>query len=537
MQDLIYIVILAIGISLVLNIFLKRIKVESIIGYIITGIALTFIFDLEGKNHTLDKIAEFGVAFLMFSIGLEFSINKLKSMKREVFVYGLAQVFITSSIFFILINTFLELSTQTAIILSASLALSSTAIVLKLLNESQDIYKRYGQNSLGILLFQDIAVIPILLMVSIFASSQASLSSLLIDTSLSAIAVIILMFLGGRYLIPTIFKIIVDSKSDELFIVFALFLVITSAEFAHYFGFSYSLGAFIAGMIISESKYKYQIEADLIPFRDILLGVFFVAVGMQVNLTHIPENFGSILATLLIILVVKASVIFTILKINKFNKKISIKTAIILSQVGEFSFAVFELAKINNLFSGSETITQTVTIAIVISMILTPFVFRYLDKIGSLFENYHENILDNEQRDHVIVCGYGMLGQKVMKHLKELNIQAIAIEKNRKLIDIAKERNDIVTFGDASKKHILKHAHIKKAKAIIVAIDNAEKIKVLVKMLKNDYKDVDTFVKVSSNKDVEHLKDAGMKYIVNDIEHTSKTLINFMLNKDGDKLI
>jgi CPA2 family monovalent cation:H+ antiporter-2 len=537
MSSILYIIIFSAGLSLILNIFLKKIKIESIIGYILTGVIIAFMFNLQhNKSDILDKIAEFGVAFLMFSIGLEFSLSKLKQMKKEVFLNGTLQVVLTSLTFFIITKIILDLPTTTSIILSCSLALSSTAIVLKLLNENQDIYKQYGQNSLGILLFQDIAVIPILLMVSIFANANESISDLLILTTLSALAVIFIMFTVGKFIISKIFELVIDSKSDELFVTLVLLLVISSAEFAHYFGFSYSLGAFLAGMIISESKYKYQVEADLIPFRDVLLGIFFIAVGMQVDLAYIPVNILTILAILISILAIKSFIIFAILKFQ-FKTKISLQSALILSQVGEFSFAVFELAKINNLFDDS--LTQPITISIVISMILTPFIFRKLDKISSIFskDNSVENILDREQKEHIVVCGYGLLGQRVVKNLKDLNLYVVAIEKNLNLVNKAKDNNDIVIFGDASKKHIIDEVNVSNAKAVIIAIDNEDKILSVVENIKTNYQYLDVFVKVSSRKDELKLQKFGIKYVVNDIEHTSKILINFMMNKESEKLI
>lgn len=539
MEGVIYLVLFSAGLSIVLNILLKRYKIESIIGYIFTGVLIAFIFNLQDNHsHVLDKVAEFGVAFLMFSIGLEFSINKLNSMKKEVFFNGGLQVILTSITFFIISRFIFELPITTSMILSASLALSSTAIVLKLLNENQEIYKTYGQNSLGILLFQDIAVIPILLMVSIFANKEQSISDLIIVTSLSAIGIIFIMFTIGKFAISKIFHYVVESKSDELFMTLVLFLVISSAEFAHYFGFSYSLGAFLAGMIISETKYKYQVEADLIPFRDVLLGIFFVVVGMQVDLAYIFPNLFTILAILIGVLLIKSLIIFLIMKFQ-YKKKTSIQTALILSQVGEFSFVVFELAKIHNLFN--EEFAQPFTVAIVISMVITPFIFRNLDKIISKISKSksldEDELLQNINKNHVIVCGYGRFGQKIVKKLKELNIYAIAIEKNTSLSSLAKENGDRVIFGDASNKHIMDKCNILNAKAVIIAIDNEEKTISVSRHIKTTYKNLDVFVKVSSKKAEAKLKDFGMRYVINDIDHTAKALITFMITKEGDELI
>jgi len=289
------------------------------------------------------------------------------------------------------------------------LALSSTAIVLKLLNDSRKIYKTYGKNAVGVLLFQDMAVIPILLMISILANSQNDVTTLLIDTLISAITFLALSFLLGKYILPHFLAFAGNTKSDEIFITTILLLVIGSAQMAHSFGFSYSLGTFIAGMIIAKTHFKHQIEVDLIPFRDLLLGIFFVSVGMQLNFSIIPANIGIILSILFGVILIKASIIFLIIHLF-YKTQTSLKTAIILAQVGEFSFVIFELAKINGLFLESG-LSQIILIVIIFSMFLTPFIFNHLHMITKWFL---KDVTDNEElveksniTEHVIVCGYG----------------------------------------------------------------------------------------------------------------------------------
>jgi len=281
------IIVSTIFIAIIVNLILKRFHLPTIIGYILTGTIIAYVFDLHTavNNHDLKEIAEFGIVFLMFTIGLEFSIEHLKRMKKEVFFTGTLQIVVTTA-FVIIISMFvLGFDFRTSLILGAALSLSSTAIVLKTYNENNDIKKRHGQRVLGILIMQDIAVIPILLMISLFAAGDdKSISSLVFETTVAAIVLLVLLYVVGKYLLEPFFEHVSKTNSDELFVASVLLVAIGSSYVAHYFGFTHSLGAFVAGMMISETKFKHQVEADLTPFRNLLLGVFFITVGMQINL-------------------------------------------------------------------------------------------------------------------------------------------------------------------------------------------------------------------------------------------------------------
>ncbi|MFA6685678.1 MAG: cation:proton antiporter, partial [Arcobacteraceae bacterium] len=338
-MDILSIIVITLAISLGLNIILKKFNISPIVGYIFTGAVITFFVDMTSiDSHHLEQVAEFGIVFLMFTIGLEFSIHHLRTMKKEVFVVGTLQVLVTATIFGMLAHYIFGINSDTSIIIGSAIALSSTAIVLKILNENGDIHRPYGRNSLGILLFQDIAVIPILLMISFLASSGgSSVSSLLVQTFISGFFVLAVLFLLGKYATSKFLSAVVESKSEELFIASIILIVLSASLFAHIFGFSYSLGAFIAGMLIAETKYKHQIEADLVPFRDLLLGLFFITVGLQLNFKFVVDNFFIIIGLTAGILLLKAILIFIVVRMFTFTKR-AFKTALALAQVGEFSF-------------------------------------------------------------------------------------------------------------------------------------------------------------------------------------------------------
>lgn len=274
MDNFLEIFLITVAIAIVLNVIFKKFEIPTIIGYIAAGEIISEIYHLSGKGE-ITHIAEFGIVFLMFTIGLEFSFKHLMAMKQEVFLNGSLQMLTCGFVFMLLAIGILGLGDKSATIVGFALALSSTAVVLKILNDNGDINEQYGRKALGILLFQDIAVIPLLLLVDIFSSNNQNIEKLLFTSLISALILITLLFFIGKYLVDRIFRLIIHTSSQEIFISTVLFMVIGASFLANYFGFSYSLGAFIAGALIAETKYKHKIEADLIPFRDLLLGLFF----------------------------------------------------------------------------------------------------------------------------------------------------------------------------------------------------------------------------------------------------------------------
>jgi len=526
-MQIVPIILLTLFIAISINIILKKFHIPTIIGYIFTGLTIKYLFGLHDlQSDTLFHIAEFGIVFLMFTIGLEFSIRHLWSMKRDVFVNGFLQVFVTGNILGAFAHEILKIELKASIVIGFALALSSTAIVLKIFNENREINKAYGKKSLGILLFQDIAVIPILLMISIFTSKDSNISMLLYNTLISALAVFGILFIVGKYFINRFFSWVVHTDSTEIFISTVLFIVIGSSFLAHYFGFSYSLGAFIAGMMIAESKFKYQIEADLIPFRDLLLGVFFITVGMQIDLLAAAENITWIILALLGIMLTKAIVIFLVVSIFDL-KRTAFKTALSLMQIGEFALAIFALAHSNNLIDAR--VNQILILTVVFSMIISPFVLNHVRKIAGIFikDNIVQpQIIPSGYHNHIVLCGYGPLGQKITKKLKNYEIKYLIIEYDLELVKLGKSQNEPIYFGNAAQKSILKAANIKEAMATIVAMENKEHIRLVCEAISSLSHYVNTVVKVSDLKEKEMLKDLYINHTIVESEKMAEILVN-----------
>lgn len=527
------IIVAAFSISTLLNIVLKKYRFPTIIGYITTGTIITYSFGLHTaiNNHELKEIAEFGVVFLMFTIGLEFSIEKMKRMRYEVFVSGSIQVTLTTIIFIFIGVMFFDVPVKDAIIISAALSLSSTAIVLKLLNETGEIKKKYGQRVLGILLFQDIAVIPILLVITIFAQPNQDLTSLLTQTLVSAIILMLLLWGLGKYVIEHLFALVSHKDSNEMFISTVLFIVIGASYLAQIFGFSYSLGAFVAGMMIAETHYKHQVEADLVPFRDLLLGVFFITVGMQINFEVIINHFSDVVLFFTIIVSVKIAVIYLLVKLNS-TKRVSIKTALSLFQVGEFALAIFELARSKDLFD--PVLGQILIVTVVLSMIITPLMIRRLSYLVDW--SYGDSVpypqVQPEAHDiqnHVVVIGYSYFGQKVTSLLREQSIPYLVLEHDLELVALGQSRNEPIIFGNAAQLSILESVRIEHAKAVIVAVENPEKLHLICSSVDALTHNANTIVKVTREIEKVSLSDLHLTHVIVEGDEISHKVVQLAL--------
>lgn len=523
------IIVSTLFITIILNLVLKKFGIPTIIGYIATGTIIAYSFNLHEAvhSHELKEIAEFGVVFLLFTIGLEFSLQHLKKMKKEVFVYGASQVIITATVFTSIAHFVFGIEIKSSIIIGLALSLSSTAIVLKLLNENGDINKVYGKKVLGVLLFQDIAVIPILLMITIFSTTGQSISSLLTETFIDAVILLTALFVAGKYLLEPFLHQVTKSRSNELFVGSILLLVMGSSYLAHFFGFSYSLGAFIAGMMIAETHYKHQVEADLIPFRDLLLGVFFITVGMQLDFAIISEYIVTIAFLLPVLIIIKVSILYGIIALAT-NPRTAIKTSITLFQLGEFALVIFELAFARDLID--PVIGQILIVTVVISMILTPFVIKnsgfIADKIKNPEQNFDEILEVNSKKlnNHTILIGFGRLGRTIAKQIEKNGGSFIAIEHDIQRVKEAQKNGQPVIYGNAAMKEILNAVKIDKASSVIISIGNSQRLYHICEVVHEMAQDKKTIVKVNKFEEKESLEKLDLTHIIVETEKTANAM-------------
>ena len=500
----------------------------TVIGYIFTGAIIGTVFNIHlHGNERLEHVAEFGVVFLMFTIGLEFSLSHLNSMKREVFLYGLLQVVVTGSVIAVLAQIFFNIDFKVAIIAGMGLALSSTAIVLKILNESGKIKTEFGRSSLGILIFQDIAVIPILLMITIFTTHDKSLSELLITTVVNAAIALGILIVLGKYVLGHLFEIVSRTNSKEIYMGSILLTVVGASYISHYFGFSYSLGGFIAGMMIADTIYKYQVEADLIPFRDLLLGVFFVSVGLQIEINIVIENIVPVALLTMTLMFIKGILIYSILVYSS-GKKVALKTAISLAQIGEFSLVVFSLLLANNLLDS--TSVQIVLVTIILSMVLTPFMINNADRLVGLFckGKIEEEAVDQSSimGGHVILCGYGAFGRIVSEQLDSFNINHVVLTNNTEFFVKAKEDGKTVVYGDSADRALLERLHIQDAMSTILALDDFDEVRQTSAAITLIDPELKVFAKVPTEEERQELAEFNHELLLDGNTHAASVLVD-----------
>lgn len=528
MESALYYVTIALGISIVVNLFLKRLGISQIVGYIVTGVTVSYLFDLRhiADSHTLELVAEFGVVFLMFTIGLEVSLQRLALMKVDVFVNGFLQVALSAAIFFGLARVVFGFNLETALITAMALSLSSTAVVLTYLKSTKDIHRPYGQRSMGILIFQDIAVIPILLLIGFLGSDGGNINDVLIQTGMSALIIVGLLFVVGKRLMTWLLHFSSNSLVDEFFMGSVLVIVIGASLLAHMFGFTYSLGAFIAGMIIAETIYHNKVEADIAPFKDLLLGTFFVTVGMKIDLAYFADHFIIIVLVLAAILLIKAAVIFWIIRLSS-KIKIAFKTSLALSQVGEFSFAIFALAGNQKLLD--DQLAQMLVLTVVLSIIMTPFILANIARISALLfkepgatENFS---MSYKHANHVVVCGYSIVGKFVAKELRAQGIDYVIIDNNYKHVQEGIDEGEEIYYGDMAKYQILEKLHVDNAISVIVTLDNLEKKRLVCESVLNHYPNVKVVVKVISLEEKEALQDLPIAVTVDGKKEVASRLV------------
>lgn len=533
MQNALVYIVLALGISILVNIFLKRVGISQIIGYILTGTIIVYAFDLReiGNSHSLELVGEFGIVFLMFTIGLEISLAKMGCMKKEIFGNGSLQVGLTTLVTYFINIYFFNFDAKTSIIIALAFSLSSTAVVLSYLKASKEIHSPYGQKSTGILIFQDIAVIPILILIG-FLTSEANESVwvILSDTFISALVVLILLFVVGKKIMTWLLHFSASSGLEELFMGSVLFIVITASLWAHYMGFTYSLGAFVAGMIIAETRYHHKVEADIAPFKDILLGTFFVVVGMKIDINMFISNIGLIVGLFLAVLVLKTAIIYILMRLSSAHA-VSLKTALALSQIGEFSFVIFAVASMGNIID--EEIVNFLVLVVIFSMIVTPFIISKINIIVEYFTKEDsiapEIISLDKKSNHIVVCGYSVIGKFVAKSLDDLKMSYVIIDNSPKHVIEAINDGREAYLGDMSKLSILDALQVENASGVIVTLDNIDKKRLICEAVLTHTQDVNLVVKVVSLEEKEKLEDLDINVIVDGKLEVAKVLVKSML--------
>lgn len=479
----------------------KRLGLGSVLGYLLAGILIgPFLFGLVGDQTDTMHFAEFGVVMMLFLVGLELHPSRLWKLRHSIIGLGGLQVTLSTLILFAACFYILELRWQTAMAIGLMLALSSTAIVLQTLTEKGWIKQEAGQSSFSVLLFQDIAVIPILALLPLLAF--ADLSAVANDQShgnliehfpvyvqvLISITVIAAIIFAGKYVSAPVFRYIANTRLRELFTVFALFLVITIAVLMQKIGLSPALGTFLAGVVLAESDFRHELEADIEPFKGLLLGLFFITVGASIDFELLAEQFNNILFLVIGLIAIKAFVLYLLATLFKLPGKQKYLFALALAQGGEFAFVLLSLT--SSLQILDDTQTKFTTLVVAMSMLLAPLLLIFYDKVidkKSLADNSYEPTDEIEPTTQVIIAGYGRFGQIIGRLLSAQGYHLSILDHSPSQIELLKRFGNKVYYGDASRQDLLEAAGADEAQLLVIAIDDADKIIELAQLVQKHF--------------------------------------------------
>jgi len=541
MSELLFVEILFIlTVSLLAVAAFRRLNLPPTLAYLAVGILCgPGGFQLVSSQAAIDQLAQFGMAFLLFSLGLEFSLPRLFAMRRTVLGLGGGQVVLTTAVLMV-IALLMGLPPMHAIIVAAALSLSSTAMVTKELTGRNELHTRFGQLSFAVLLFQD--MVSVLMLVTIPA--LAADGHLILDLGvvlLESIGLFAVMFLVSKFLLPLVFFEAARSRSDELFVLATLVVVLLTSSLTHYIGVSMALGAFTAGMMLGESHYRHQIEAELRPFRDVLLGFFFVSVGMLIDIQALAPVWHWALLLAGGLMVLKTALVVVLARRQGENAENSLRAALTLAQGGEFGFALIAQSRAYGLTTAANA--TIVLAAIFVTMLATPFIIRSGKHISRLLlrpshsdhgsQAQAANVILAGMTDHVILCGFGRVGQSVARFLSAENIAYAAIDSDPVRVQEATLAGEPVLFGDVRKMALLRAMGLNQARLVVIAFDGFRDSMTILRQIRAISLDIPVLVRTADDEHWEALRQAGATEVVPEILEGSLMLVSHVLTLLG----
>jgi glutathione-regulated potassium-efflux system ancillary protein KefC/glutathione-regulated potassium-efflux system protein KefB len=492
-------------------VFARKLGFGAVLGYLFAGVlvgpwGLRLITDVENILH----FAEIGVVFLLFIIGLELQPSRLWVLRRSVFGLGSLQVLVTGAAL-TGVARWLSLDWAPAILVGFGLSLSSTAFVLQMLAERKELTSPHGRAAFGVLLFQDLAVIPLIALVPLLADGTSSMTNMVqFDEILKALLILVGFVLGGRYLLRPVLRLVASAQIHEIFTAFALLVVLGAALLMESLGLSMGLGAFLAGMLVADSEYRHQLETDIAPFKGLLLGLFFIAVGMSANLDLLVEEPAVILGITAGLILLKAAIL------------------------GEFAFVLFHLATAEGLIS--ELLTSRLILAVTLSMAATPLL--YLLNAGfsraaqsKKDERPYDQVEDTHHR--VVIAGFGRFGQVIGRILAMRKIPFTALEASPSQVDFVRRYGNKVYYGDAGRLDLLRSAHVDRARVFVLALDDIEVSVKIAETVKHHFPDLHLAARARNRQHAIALKDVGADFIIRDTLLSSVHLAGEVLKDIG----
>ena len=524
-----------------------RLKLPLLVGLIVTGVVIGpygfgFVGDLEG----IELLAEIGVMLLLFVIGLEFSIRKLIEMKRLVLIGGSMQVVITIGLTALIVNMFGREMAQ-AIFFGFLIALSSTAIVLKEYFERNAIDSPHGQIVTAILIFQDIAVVLMLLVLPILSGEGDLPVSDLILKLVVSLSLIVAMVAAAWFIVPRSLKTIVRLRTPEVFLLTIVLLALGMAWITANLGMSMAMGSFMAGVVLAGSEYRHQAMADILPFRDVFNSLFFVSIGTLLSISSMYQNIGSVILVVVGLIVMKALIVWGVVRLLRYPQRIAVLSAIALAQVGEFSFVLAKSGRDAGLLPDADY--QTFLAASILSMIATPFLIGWSPRIARsaqrLFTDGRSKDLDNSETDdihmtssgglagHVIIVGYGLNGRNLARVLRAVGVPFLILDLNAETVRRAKANGEKINFGDATRAEVLRHAGIDLAKALVLAMSDAPAARMTASQARKLNNDIHIIVRTRYVSEIGELLTLGADEVIPEEFETSIEIFARVLRRYG----
>ncbi|WP_339014067.1 cation:proton antiporter [Aeromonas popoffii] len=514
----------------------RRLGQPVILAYLLAGVLLgPHGAAVITGQAIMQTIAELGIVFLMFSLGLEFSLPRLIAMRMLVLGVGGLQVLFTSSLFFWL-AWWWGLSLPQALVVSGTLALSSTAVVIKQLGEQKQLHTRRAQLGVSVLLFQDLAVVPLLVMIPILARPEIQGGALLAEiawATLKGLFALFSLLAVGKWLLPLLFHEVARARSDELFVLTALLVALLAASLTQWMGLSMALGAFLAGMMLGESHYRHQLEVDIRPFRDVLMGLFFITIGMTMDWQLVARAWWQVIISVLGLILIKSLLVLLAGRLMGERKRDAMATGIMLSQVGEFGFVLLALANHHGLLD-HQLISLLIGIG-VISIAMTPWLVQRAHGLArsltdsALLSRSEVAQSGLSKHQHVIIAGFGRAGQTCARFLKLEDIPFLALDLDPERVSEAKSAGEQVAFGDASRRDILLAAGLLRARLVIITFDDRKRVEAMLALIKELAAEVRVLVRTRDDSFLEAFKQAGAHEVIPESQEGALMLVSHLL--------
>jgi len=515
----------------------RKLKLPAILGYLAVGMLLgPHAFALAQDTETTQLLADFGVVFLVFTLGLEFSLPRLVAMRWEVLGVGGAQVLVTTSIVAAIAVSAFHVGTAVAVVIGGAVAMSSTAIIISQLTEQSENNRTHGRLAVAICLFQDLSFPLFLALVSVLTGGAKTADAAHIVTAVGiAILALLLVLAAGRWLLRPLFLVIASVRSAELFSLAVLLAVLASAWATHAVGLSLALGAFLAGMMLAETEFRHQIEATIRSYREVLLGLFFITVGMLLDVGLLLRHFPWVAAILIGMLLLKAAVVTLAAKPATGSWFKALRAGVVVGQGGEFGFALLTLLLRRELLDPA--LVQPLLAAIVLSMVLSPILIRHNRRITrallgesgpphSAAMRETEATLAVAGRDHVVICGFGRVGQNIARVLEQTGFEYIALELDAYRIRLGRQAGDPVIYGDAGQVKVLENVGVAHASCVVITFTNPEVALRILRAVRELRNDVPILVRTQDDTKLEQLQAAGATEVVPETFEASLTLVS-----------